>query len=445
MINRKPKFIRFSTIPICVFLFITLCSSIDTETSDLENRSNQKQEPTISAHEAQLLKNVSETVESDPEKAIRLLSSEITSESSAALDFALGNLKFQQDQLEEAENAFGTALEKLPGFYRARMNLVKVLIREEKFVQAGRTIRPLITSGQANAEIYTLLGYISLSQGRATIAETAYQQALLLNPDDSNISTGLAKCLLEQERYHEAIQLLENLVKNEPNRSELWLLVANAYLAIEKTQKAIVKLESARRLGILSPEALATLGDLYLNSRQPEEALTAYKEAFSHTGYSPDRLLRAAEAFLMIRKPAEADTLLEQIKVAFRKNTSFLDNEQHLKSLRLEAQQAYLSGNREAAEKAYKRVLEENPLDGDALLALGDLHREAGELEEAIISYERAARISEKKAPALVKQAQVEVERERYAQAVELLQEAQAIDPQPNVARYLEQIKRNLK
>ena len=445
MIRKTIKSPRSSTLPLGIFLIIMLFPNIIAEARDSENSTLQNQEPTVSTHESNLLKNVSELAESDIEKAITLLSSEITSESSAALDFALGNLKFQQDQLEEAENDFRTALKKLPGFYLARMNLVKVLIREEKFTQAVEAIQPLLTSGQADTEIYTLLGYISLSQGRATIAETAYRQALLLNPDDSNVSLGLAKCLLEQERYNEAIKLLENLVEKEPSRSELWILMANSYLAIENTQKAVVKLESARRLGILSTEALATLGDLYLNSRQPEEALTAYKEAFSHTAYSPDRLLRATEAFLMIRKPEEADTLLEQIKATFRQNTSFLNNEQSIKLLRLEAQQAYLSGNREAAEKAYKHILEKNPLDGDALLAIGDIHREAGEMEEAIISYERAARISEKKTIALVKQAQVEVERERYAQAVELLQEAQSIDPQPNVVRYLEQIKRILK
>ena len=119
-----------------------------------------------------------------------------------------------------------------------------------------------------------------------------------------------------------------------------------------------------------------------------------------------------------------------------------LNPDQRRKLLRLEARQAYLSGDRKAALMAYERLLEEHPLDGDALIALGDLHREAGELEEAMMAYERAARTSGKEAQAFVRQAQVEVERERYAKAVERLEAAQTIDPRPNVACYLEQVRR---
>ena len=396
------------------------------------------QEPTVSAQEAKVLRQVAELAESDPAAAVALLASEITSESSAALNFALGNLNVQQDALEEAERAYRAALEKFPTFARARMNLAQVLIRQEKLGQVAEALRPVLTSGQARAETFTLLGYSFLLQGQSLPAETAYRQALLLKPDDVNNSLGLAKCLLEQERTSEAIRLLENLVEREPQRAELWLLLANAHLALEQPDQAIVKLECVRRLGIASTEALATMGDLYLNRRQPVEALSVYEEAFSGEEPPLERLLRSAEGFLMLGMPAEAECLLQQSREA----TSFLSPDQRRKLLRLEARQAYLSGDRKAALMAYERLLEEYPLDGDALIVLGDIHREACALEEAMMAYERAARISGKEAQALVRQAQVEVERERYIKAVEFLGAAQAMDPRPNVARYLEQVMR---
>ena len=140
----------------------------------------------------------------------------------------------------------------------------------------------------------------------------------------------------------------------------------------------------------------------------------------------------------MLGVPIEAERLLQQA----RKSAFSLSPDQRRKLLRLEARQAYLSGDRKAALMAYERLLEEYPLDGDALIALGDIHREAGALEEAMMAYERAARISGKEAQAFVRQAQVEVERERYARAVERLEAAHAMDPRPNVARYLEQVRR---
>ena len=396
------------------------------------------QEPTVSAHEAKVLRQVAELAESDPAAAVGLLASEVTSESSAALNFALGNLNVQQDALEEAERVYRAVLEKFPTFARARMNLAQVLIRQEKLGQVAEVLRPVLTSGQARPETFTLLGYSYLLQGQSLPAETAYRQALLLKPDDVNNSLGLAKCLLEQERTSEAIRLLENLVEREPQRAELWVLLANAHLALEQPDQAIVKLECVRRLGIASTEALATLGDLYLNCRQPVEALSAYEEAFSGEIPPFDRLLRSAEGFHMLGMPAEAERLLQQA----RKVAAFLSPDQRRKLLRLEARQAYLSGDRKAALRAYECLLEEHPLDGDALIALGDIHRETDEPEEAMMAYERAGRISGKEAQALVRQAKVEVQRERYARAVERLEAAQAIDPRPNVARYLEQVRR---
>lgn len=178
-----------------------------------------------------------------------------------------------------------------------------------------------------------------------------------------------------------------------------------------------------------------------LNYRQPAEALTVYKEAFSEEDPSPNRVLRSAEGFIMLRMPAEADTLLRRARRLEQNRPSSLSSDHRRKLLRLEAQRAYLDGDREAAVRAYKRLLGENPLDGEALIALGDLYHETDQLEEAIRVYERAARIAGKETQALVREAQVEVERERYARAVELLEAAQAIEAQPNVARYLEQVR----
>ena len=56
--------------------------------------------------------------------------------------------------------------------------------------------------------------------------------------------------------------------------------------------------------------------------------------------------------------------------------------------------------------------------------------------------YERAASTEGSEAEALVRQAQIEVERERYGRAVELLEASLVFDDAPHVTRYLEQVRR---
>ena len=69
-------------------------------------------------------------------------------------------------------------------------------------------------------------------------------------------------------------------------------------------------------------------------------------------------------------------------------------------------------------------------------------HSKGGRPDQAILYYERAARIDAFAAPAKVKIAQVYVSQGRFNDALPLLRDAQSIRPREDVARYLEQVER---
>ncbi|MFM9181045.1 MAG: tetratricopeptide repeat protein, partial [Phycisphaerales bacterium] len=89
-----------------------------------------------------------------------------------------------------------------------------------------------------------------------------------------------------------------------------------------------------------------------------------------------------------------------------------------------------------------QEVIELDPLDGEALMLLGQHHQRGGRPDEAILFYERAARIDAFAPNAKVRIAQVYVSQERFSDALPLLRDAQAIRPREDVARYLEQVER---
>ena len=400
----------------------------------------QLEEPTVSREEAELLRTVVSLSKENINKAIEMLTAKRCAKSSAAIDFALGALFLQKGDLTGAEKAYREALGKLPMFNRARANLARVLIQQDKLTEAEEVLRVILKSGKVRPETLTLLGYTFLMKGESVPAESAYRQAILLKPEDTNAYRGLVKCLIDQERCREAIRLLENLVEKEPGDAQLWLLLANANMAVDKSDEAIIKLECVRYLKISSPEAMATLGDLYINRNQPDDALFAYREAFSSETPSVERMLRACEGFVMLENSDGAEEMIKKLK-KFIPQKSFSGSQ--MKRLhRLSAHLAYLKGDMKLAIRAYEELLESAPLDGDALIALGDLYREEDKLEEAVIVYERASHIKGKAAAALVRQAQVEVERERYSKAVELLESALVFKHKKSVAKYLEQVRR---
>jgi tetratricopeptide (TPR) repeat protein len=396
-------------------------------------------EPKVTKKEADILNQVATLSEKGLKLALEFIQPKITSDCSSALDFSVGNIYFQLERYDEAESAYQKALQKMKTFDRARANLARLLLQQEKSDEALKELQHILINGVPKPSVLTLTGYTYLLREQPIPAESAYRQALLLKPEDSNAYLGLAKALLLQERFKEAGKILEDVVRTHPQRGELWSLLANARLGLEKPLKAIVALETARRLGVTTAEAMATLGDLYLNQGQYDEAVSAYKEAFAKAKPSKTRLFRAIAGFLYARQPKRAHILLDRARVMRKKRE--LSEKERIRLLWLEAREAQLNKKTKKAVELYRGLLEKDPLHGQAIMALGELYQAEGELTKAIMAFERAARISRYRVTALTKQAQVEVKRENYHKAIELLNQAQSVQPRENVARYLKQLR----
>ena len=109
------------------------------------------------------------------------------------------------------------------------------------------------------------------------------------------------------------------------------------------------------------------------------------------------------------------------------------------------ARAAAAAGTDDEALRLYGELLATDPLDPDVLMDAADLLRRKGRLEQAQSHLECVARTSERHKPmALVRQAQIAVEREKYKQAVGLLEQSLELRHRPFVERYLEQVRRML-
>ncbi len=394
--------------------------------------------PTVTRKESELLKAA--MASSNLTHAIQLLSSVDLAACSPALDFARGNIYFQSQDYDRAAVAYEAALKKMPLFRRAAMNLGRVYLLREQPEKTIAVYRNLVRDGQANADILLLLGHALLLREQPVSAENAYRQTLLLRPGDSDALAGLAKCLLRQERYREGMGLLKELLHSRPMDSELWMLRINALIAVDQPDKAVIAAETAVRLGLRSAEILTLLGDLYLHAEQPTDAVTRYLEAFKREKPSIPHLLRASEGLLILTRDKEAEILLHRAAELGKQGR--LDHEQTTRLLRLSGELATLRGDQDRAMDLYRQLLERNPLSGDVLILLGNAYHDKKQLDQALMTFERASRLPGYEHRALIRQAQIEVERERYTHALELLEAAQVFEDHPHIARYLEQVRR---
>jgi len=431
-------------LPIVLMLTLITISTASGRTThdDEHNHANDPFEPTVTKKESILLNSAMSIAATNTAQAIKILSTKDLDEASPALDFAIGNLNFQSDNLDEAVSSYQAALKKLPKFRSAIMNLGRVYLIQDHNQDAIALYQQLITDGQADADILLLLGHAFLIENLPVSAESAYRQSLLLRHNNEDAMLGLAKALMQQERYAEGLALVGEILNNNPTNRELWSLRTNAYLSMGKQADAMRTIEKAQRLGCANSEMLATMGDLLLNSDQPEDALRTYKMAFCGETPSIKRILRATEGFIALGNTNNAKEMITSADNISKTAPDRFDNSDEITLLRLKAELAQQTGQFSEAMNLCQKVLRIDPLDGRTMLVLVDLQQNAGLLEDAVMTCERAARINNFEADALVRQAQIEIQREQYRRAVSLLEAAQTFKDQPHVARYLEQIRR---
>lgn len=399
-------------------------------------------EPNVGPEEREQMQEVLAILseQGDLDLAIRTLNEYTTDESSAVFDFTLGNLYFQEQRYDDAANHYRDALIKFPSFRRAHKNLGLIHVREGRFELAIRSLSKVIELGGGSGSTFGLLGFAYSSTRQWIPAESAYRNALLLEPDTLDWKLGLTLSVLRQGKYAEAASLCDELIARFPDRADFWMLQANAYIGMDRPLEAAQNFEMIRRMGKATPASLNTLGDIYVNREMWDLAENAYSGAFrAAPGSNLERALRSIEILAQRGAMDQARRLIAAVKTD---SNGALDDDQRKRLLKLEARIAVADGQGGEVVDVLEEIVSLDPLDGDALLLLGQHHARNEDGERALFYYERAGSLEDFESEAKIRQAQLLVEQGRYDDAVPLLKRSLEIDPRDDVARFLEQVER---
>jgi tetratricopeptide (TPR) repeat protein len=398
-------------------------------------------EPRVTVDEREQMQKIFGLISSDKmDEAVKKLEKLRNEAASAVYDFTVANIYFQQEKFDEAAAAYQVAVEKYPKFRRAWKNLGLIYVRQNDFEKALPALTRVIELGGGDAITYGLLGFAYSSVENNLSAESAYRMAILLDPHTLDWKMGLARSLFKQERFAEAVTLCGQLIKNQPEKANIWLLQANAYIGLNKPLEAAEIYELVDQLGQSTVDSLNTLGDIYINEDLYEMAVQSYIRALKKDlQSSASRAVRAAKVLAARGAYEETRTLAENIETLKGEQLSEEDRKDLLK---IRARLAVANGTGDEEVHVLEQVVELDPLDGEALILLGQYSARKGDTEKAIFYYERAASIEKYEADAKVRHAQLLVGSSKYAEAIPLLQRAQQIKPRDNVQNYLEQVLR---
>jgi tetratricopeptide (TPR) repeat protein len=392
--------------------------------------------PKISAEEQEVFKLLVPLMQNNTGGAIQKLRSSITNNSSAALDYTLGNLYVQNRNVSSAIQSYQTAIRKFPNFYRAYKNLALVMVNEGRYAEAVPFILKGLELGGTDGALYGPLGLAYLNLDKPKSALTAYDNALLFAPDSLQWQQGKLRCLMDLNLYKESAGMLEEMILADSKNKNYWTWQANAFLSEDDMAKASANLEILKRMGNADGASLGLLGDIYLNEGMTEMALENYLLAAEQDSLNSDRLIRTAQGFASRRLWTEAATYLNKTK----DRLDSLSPKNQSTFLTLQAQAAIGLGETEEASTILEALVAEDPMNGQALLTLGNLQRQLDRVEDAAFSYEQAAKIDETRIDALVQHARMLISLRDYSPAVTLLQRVVLLEPGPRYEDFLERV-----
>ncbi len=352
----------------------------------------------------------------DPAKAESILREHLKKERPPTILFELGVLLSKRQANEEAAKLFREVATADPEYPNVKLNLGLTLAASGKLSEAVQWLQPVAKREGLTARLALVLGQCYLATGKPVAAESCLRVASTGYADDSRIQLALAESLMHQKRHADAEAVAMERLGAAPDDCSAWRIVANARLSAGHYGTAIDALEALLRLDPKDQESMLALGDLYLQEGMPTQAVATYRRAQKLGDVPVERMQRLARGLVDTGHPKEAKTVTARLVAEDAKNA----HAQCSLGLALLALNEYA-----AAEKTLITCTKLDPLNGRALIALGDAQLKQGKLDAALGQYRAARSIEGWTRMAMEAEAEARLQHEQYRAALELLLQLQ--------------------
>ena len=139
----------------------------------------------------------------------------------------LGRIQQQRDLLDEAELLFEAALRLSPNYLAARLDYVRVLIDEQKYLRAREQIDALVELEPANSYYLSLHAAACVALGEHERAIAQYRQLLAASPDSADLHLSLGNALKTVGQQKEAKESYQRAATIRPSFGDAWWSLAN--------------------------------------------------------------------------------------------------------------------------------------------------------------------------------------------------------------------------
>lgn len=241
------------------------------------------------------------------------------------------------------------------------------------FTEAEALYRQILSTFPDHVDALNNLALTHAMLGRRTEAIAGFQRVLEIQPDFGTAAFNLANTLKDVGRVDEAILAYRRLLEFQPHSIEVLNNLGAALAAAAQYLEAIGIYRRALRIAPESVVIHVNLGCAHSSLKQWEEAVDCFRKAISLAPNCADAYANLAKPYYEMSEPREALACsLEALQL----------NPRH-RLAQLNAATAWQRiGDFENAERAFQRVLQQDPGDAVAHVGLGMLQWLLGRYRE---------------------------------------------------------------
>ncbi len=176
----------------------------------------------------------------------------------------------------------------------------------------GERRQVIALSAAPQLDDYHLLANSALQADRPEETIQVCRQVLRQNPEDGLAHSYLGEAALKNRDLQMAIDEFSQATLLQPDGSQAWLGLSQAFKVAGERQKSIETLRSAAQAAPHNPEILLALGQACLEEGSPTEALPALRRAAAVAPHSPELSLQLGKTLYELGRLTEAKQVLER-------------------------------------------------------------------------------------------------------------------------------------
>jgi len=299
----------------------------------------------------------------------------------------------------------------------------------KNWAAAVKSLEKLADLAPDVSEVQGNLGVAYYSDNRILQASRAFERALKLNPKMTQAQMMLGLCYAELGRNQQAVSILAPAFRRPPDRQMgrlIGLDLQRAYAGQKQYDKAIAVADELLKRYPDDPEILFHSSRLHAD--RAYELMT--------------QLMQAAPGSVWLHyATAEVHASLQRYDLAIVEYRNVLEMEPRMPGIHFRLGRAILQGSKdtdavEAALHEFELELAIAPENSDAEYEIGEICRQRGQFEPALLHFSNAVRQHPSFVQARIGLASTLISRGRPREALGHLVEAVRIEPQNEVAHF---------